>query len=424
MSIHIAQFGKHRFVCGLFWQSLSRPRELRKEAVELARHIDLDLMVLRREHGSAQAGFANTAEGAQRGMASLAAAIAQTITSKGIVVEGRQQAAHNWLGAFKLPDGKWAYFAMRDENFLPNGDFAGTKEEVLERLHGDYGLGGWNLIIGDKELADQGFHNFLAESIENLMPRRGKGRIKVQRSWLLEPVDPKARWKRFALAGLAVCAVAAVAAAGWTYHKHKKDEEERARALELARRQIGAGGSQAPHPWRQKPLPEALARACIDKFVHLAPGGWSLDEYVCDASQSRYVWSRGNSNVEYLLQDRPGAVVELSGDKASYWEPVQLTGGHDDTLQPSKEILMPLLARFQAIGLSVKVAALPPPPTPPEAEKNPALVPDWQTFSLAVGAQGVPPVEIAAMFTEPGIRLEKLSYRGGEWLIEGVVYAK
>ena len=73
MSVHITQIGKHKFICGLFWQSLSRPRELLKEAAELAKKIDSDLMILRRDQATAQAGFAHTRDGARRNYYSLGA---------------------------------------------------------------------------------------------------------------------------------------------------------------------------------------------------------------------------------------------------------------------------------------------------------------------------------------------------------------
>src|SRR6476469_4695698 len=122
MAIHITEIGKHRFICGLFWQSLSRPRELMKEATALAKKIDSDLMVLRKDYATAQAGFAQSKDGARRKVYSLAAAVSKTLALKGAFYDGEKQRVHNWLGAFKLPDGKWAYFAVRDANFLPNGD--------------------------------------------------------------------------------------------------------------------------------------------------------------------------------------------------------------------------------------------------------------------------------------------------------------
>ena len=425
MSTHIVQFGKHRFVCGLFWQSLSRPRELRKEAIELARTINLDLMVIRKDQGSAQAGYAHTADGAAIGMLSLGAAIAQNIASKGIFIDGRHQSVNNWLGAFKLPDGKWAYFAMRDESFLPDGDFAGTREEVLERLNGDYGLGGWNIILGDKELEGQGFHNFVEERIENLLPKSRGGRIKVQRWWALAPVERHLTWKHAAIAAAAV-AVTAAGVVGWQiYQKQQKEAQEREAAMEAARNKLANGEIGEPRrPWPAKPKPAELARACVERFKELTPGGWNLEEYSCDAAQTSYKWTRGDSTVANLLGAVPNAVVELNGDKASYWEPLKLQGSEDEELEQAKPLLMSLLSRFQALGLDLDITSVPPPPPPPNADKNAIPKPSWQTFNLKLKSQGVPPGQIATELSQAGVRLEKLSYRSGEWLIEGVIYAK
>ena len=63
MSAQVIQIGRQRFVGGLFWQSLSRRNELRAEAVELAKKLKFDLMVLRIDRGVAAAGYANTRDG-------------------------------------------------------------------------------------------------------------------------------------------------------------------------------------------------------------------------------------------------------------------------------------------------------------------------------------------------------------------------
>ena len=81
MGIHIIQIDKARFVCGLFWQSLSRPRELQREAVELGRKIGSDLMVVRRDQSTAQAGYAQSSDGAARTLYSLGAAVSKTVAA-------------------------------------------------------------------------------------------------------------------------------------------------------------------------------------------------------------------------------------------------------------------------------------------------------------------------------------------------------
>jgi hypothetical protein len=431
MSLYITQIGKHKFACGLFWQSLSRPRELQREAAELARKIDFDLMVLRTDQTTAQAGFAQSRDGAKRGVFSLAAAVCRTVANEGAYYDGRQQRVHNWLGAFKLPDGMWAYFAVRDANFLPNGDFAGTKEEVLERLHGDYGLGGWNVVIGDAELEEHGFHNFNAKNIEDLLPRKKNGQILVQKEWPLRPVAKAASWKPLA-AGAAVLIVLGGAGAAYWQHKKKLEEEERARAFEAARKNLQRQAAPAVlrHPWLDKPAPETVAQACVDQFAHISAGGWLLEEYLCATDHVSYAWSRQNSTIEYLTAQVPGAVVDLSGEKATYSERLALGEGRDESLQEQKQLLEPLLTKLQLMGIAVRLAKVEPPPPPPQQPAVPGMAapepprPDWKTFSFALSAGGVPPIDIATALAQPGVRIDKLIYRGGAWSIEGVMYAK
>jgi hypothetical protein len=424
MSIHIIEIGKHRFVCGLFWQSLSRPRELRKEAIDLAKKIDFDLMVLRRDHTTAQAGFAQVKDGVKKGMSSLAAAVSKSMAMEGAYFDGEKQAVHNWLAAFKLPDGKWAYFAVRDANFLPNGDFAGTKEEVLERLHGDYGLGGWNIVIGDAELENQGFHNFNAKRIEDVLPRKPNGQLRIHRWWGLQPIKPSIAWPLVAVGGLVLVVAATSGALYWQKYQKKKEEEARDRAIEEARRRMmGKSPTSAlPHPWASKPLPLAFAQSCLAQFSHMTAGGWALDEYSCGGGQATYSWSRQGSTIQFLLEQVPDAMVDINGDKARFSVPLPASNGVDEALMEQKEAIAPLISKLQLLNVPARTNREAPPPS--SSPNNPAPVPEWQTFPLTLSIGSMPPMEIAAILSQPGTRIDKMVYRGGAWSIEGVVYAK
>lgn len=424
MAIHIVPLGKTSFICGLFWQSLSRPRDLRAEAFALAHKIDADLMVLRKEHAAAQAGYASGKEGAQRGMVSLAAAVARTVSADGAYYDSRQQPAQNWLGAFRLNDTLWAYFAVRDGNFLPNGDFAGSREEVLERLHGDYGLGGWNVVLGEPELVDQGFHNFNAKRIEELLPRK-PGRRFSGAQYALRPAARTRRRKHVALLGLASVLLGVAGFAAWQQQRARLEEAERARAMEAARRQLQAATSAVPHPWRRQPLPAVLAASCRPAPALMAAGGWTLGEFQCTAQQISYQWTRGDSSVAYLRAQLPQAQVDLGGSSARHTEALTLAPGGDEALLAAQPLLAGLIGRFQLLGLEPKIALLPAPvpPAPVPGAPPPPPPPTWRTYSLSVQAGSMPPPVVAAVLTDPGIRLEKLSYRTGEWFIEGVIYA-
>ena len=420
MAIYITQIDKHKFVCGLFWQSLYRPRELVKEAVELARKIDSDLMVLRTDHSTAQAGFAQTSEGARRGMFSLGAVVSKTLAIEGAYYDGEKQRVHNWLAALKLPDGKWAYFAVRDANFLPNGDFAGTKEEVLERLHGDYGLGGWNVVIGDEELADYGFHNFEVRSIESLIPHRKDGSIRVHRWWALRQLNKKkSYWPMAAAAGLA--AVVAAGTAYWKYQQRKQEEQRLELAIAAARQKmpIGAVPQVLPPPWGGKPAPRLMVQACVDRRAYLTPGGWQLDEYVCTEEQVSYSWFRGYSTLAFLLAQVPGAKIDLNGEKAAYSEALNLKREAAEALLNRKELLEPIISKLQLMGVAPKITNV-----VQKATEKTTPTSEWQAYAFKLNTHGLAPVSVATVLEKPGVRIDKLVYRGGEWSIEGVMYAK
>lgn len=422
MSIHITQIGKHKFICGLFWQALSRPRELVKEAKDLARKIDSDLMVLRIDHTAAQAGFAHSREGARKGIYSLAAVVSKTLAVEGAYYDGERQPVHNWLGAFKLGDGKWAYFAVRDASFLPNGDFAGSKDEVLERLHSDYGLGGWNAIIGDEELEECGFHNFNARSIDSLLPRKKDGSVRIYNWWMLRPVKNTPPWRLIA----ATAAIAIVAMAGLAYWRQYQEQQEQLRqqqAIEAARlEELGkAAPSTLPPPWGGKPRPQALAKACIDRMRFLTPGGWMLASYECNLSTATHTWSRADSLVAFLLEQVPDAQVEESGNMARYAQDLGLSAGETEALMEVRQLFPQLLSAMQLLHLEFKISPLPPAVSP----DSPAVqAPYWKAYAFSVAAGGVAPTEVARILDHPGVRIEKLTYAGGAWTIEGVMYGK
>lgn len=428
MSIHITQIGKYRFVCGLFWQSLSRPRELMKEASELGKKIDSDLMILRKDHATAQAGFANTRDGVRRMMYSLGAIVSKTIAIEGAHYDGQTQPVHNWLGAFKLPDGMWAYFAVRDANFLPNGDFAGSKEAVLERLYSDYGLGGWNVVFGDVELEDYGFHNFNVKSIEQLIPHKKDGQIKTYGWWKLLPVERQTSRLKLALFLLLLLAAFGSASYGWRKYQIMQ-EQKRIAQLEAERLRLAGNSSpiSLPHPWSSQPLPPALIAACLQKFVYRVTAGWSLDEYRCTSNSVTHSWSRKDSSIALLREQIPNAEIDVGGDKAKLTEVLILKEGGDEKLLGFKELVEPVMAKLQLmnIGLSLSKVVFPPPAQPQTtATGEPQPQPDWQTYSFNVSAAGWSPGDIESIINRPGIRISNLSYRNGEWLIEGNLYAK
>lgn len=428
MAAVIIESRRRKYVCGLFWQSLSQPRELKAEAVELARRLNFDLLVLRKDLGVAQAGFASTREGAHKGMLSLGALVASTIAVKGFQLDGRQQPAGSWLGAFRLDGERWAYFAVRDESFLPSGDFAGTRAEVLERLYADYGLGGWNAVFGDPELAEHGFHHFNPARLDEILPQSQGRRLWLASAWELVPVE-RSRRQMLVAGGAGVLAVAIGASIVWHRQRAAEERLARERALQTAQQRLAAeqASQVPPPPWLDRPTPSDLARACIERLDKLSPGGWRLDEYTCSETQRSYAWSRADSNVAYLLEHAPAATVELGAEKARLAEPLSVKAAPNEEALPATRLLPDLAARIQKLGLrvAVKAPATPaPPPSLPGVRQLAPPAPDWRAYAFSLQSQGLPLAELAAALSQPAVRVKTMTYRQGEWFVEGVAYAK
>ncbi|MBR8185329.1 type 4b pilus protein PilO2 [Burkholderia ambifaria] len=432
MATQIVQIGRQRFVCGLFWQSLSRRSELRKEGHELAKKLDFALMVLRIDRGVAAAGFANPHDGVQAGVASLGVIVSRTIALQGAFYDGRQQSAPNWLGAFRLPDDRWAYFAVRDGSFLPNGDWVGSRDEVFERLTSDYSLGGWNVVIGDDEIDAMGFHNVYPRRIEDLLGKRRGERVHVPGWARLRPVAPRVSPRTLGLAA-AVLACAGAAAYGWLAHRQHVLEAERARAFAAERARLQRAGAQATdtaaqaRPWAGVPAPSQFARACVDHFTELAPGGWDLERFVCQAGSVTYLWSRNGSTVALLLAGEPQARIDGTGEHASLVRnvPIAAAAG-DDPLLTRTDIDARLIARFQQFEIPLSLAPL---PDEPPGALSKFSRPDrpgraWHASRLQANLGVMPPVVLAGYLDEPGVRLDKLTYQAGTWSAQGIVYAR
>lgn len=445
MSTQIVQIDRFRFVCGLFWQSLSRRHELRAEAIELATRLNFDAMVLRVDRNFAGAGFASTREGAQFGLPSLGALVSRSIATEGAFYDGRQQPAPNWLGAFSLPDDRWAYFAVRDGAFLPNGDWIGSSEEVFERLHNDYSLGGWNVVIGDPSIEGQGFHNFYPRRIQDMIPRRG-GRMHVPRWLNLLPVSRRAQSRQLLLigGGLAAVAVATWAVMAFIHHRDLVAREQAfamVRARLMLDRLHGKPPPAPPDPWATMPSPVGFVDTCLDRFNMIAPGGWALDSYACRSGNVSYNWVRNGSDVAMLLAVAPMAQPDTTGDHATLVEPVTMPVGGDDRIDGARGARMRMLSAFQLLGLTLRFTAEAPPKqtndgaagTKKDTGKassgdasamSSAAPPPWQTWHFTAPLGDLSPKAVLQYLDEPGVRLEKLSYQAGQWSLDGVMYEK
>ncbi len=422
----VVQIGRQRFVGGLFWQSLSRRNEWRAEAAELARKLKFDLMVLRIDRGVAAAGYAHTRDGFAAGHLSLGAMVSRAIAIEGAFYNGRRQPAPNWLGAFALPDGRWAYFAVRDHAFVPNGDWIGSREEALERLHTDYAWGGWNVVIGEPELERQGFQNFQPKRIDDLLPRRG-GRPRTERWWALRPIERRLSPRTALIAAVLVC-VAVGGVLGYLHYRAKREAREQEAALERTRAELAArqaSGVQLAHPWANQPDVRAFARACAARFGRLAPGGWQLDRYECTTDTVRYAWTRNGSNVRYLLAAEPEAVIDTDGEHATLEMPLVLAATGETPLDEDSSARTQLLSRLQMLDAVAKLDLLPGETvTLGPLDAPSATLRGWRAYRLNASLGGLAPADFMQAVAVPGLRVRRIAYQNNQWTVEGVLYAK
>ncbi|WP_253546785.1 type 4b pilus protein PilO2 [Herbaspirillum rubrisubalbicans] len=98
-----------------------------------------------------------------------------------------------------------------------------------------------------------------------------------------------------------------------------------------------------------------------------------------------------------------------------------MASGDNDVLGEAQPTLEGLMSRFQAIGLLMKLSAVPPLKLQAQQQQ---WQPGWRSFLFSINAHGMAPADIANMLSRPGVRVEKLVYHGAEWSLEGTIYAK
>jgi hypothetical protein len=179
------------------------------------------------------------------------------------------------------------------------------------------------------------------------------------------------------------------------------------------------GAQSLQPPWGGKPSPRHAAQACVDHLTYLTPGGWRLEDYVCTAEQVSYTWSRNQSTLAYLREQVPGAKFELNGEKATYSVPLKLERTDAEAILDQKELLEPIVSSMQLMGVATQITSVAL-NTPGGDGPRPA----WRTFAYKLNTRGLAPMTVAAALEKPGVRIDKLTYRGGEWSIEGMMYVK
>lgn len=150
-----------------------------------------------------------------------------------------------------------------------------------------------------------------------------------------------------------------------------------------------------------------------------------LDSFQCDHAHATFDWFRNGSTVNFLQERMPQARLAIGGNHASEMLPLKVAVTGKDALQPADVVLGRLHARSQPLGIVLRLSpVVRSPTTVTVAGSQPPPVPQWKSWTLNADLAALTPVIVADLISEPGVRLERIKWRSGNWSIEGVVYAK
>ncbi|PRW84473.1 type 4b pilus protein PilO2 [Pseudomonas fluorescens] len=420
------------FVSGLMWRPLDRPRAYMAEAREVGKKFKMDIVAIRSGH-IIQAGFVSKGNGVTKGMYSLACALAGQVKHE------------SWIGAFELPDGRFALVAVFDGLILPDCDVIGDRQEIRNLL-----------LEKDSQPKTMNFekvyhpdsfgHRGEPLDIENLLipsAMRKEYALKQLTFGLTKKEIVSGSCIAFMLLG------ALIGYQQWQAYQAREAQKEahrleQIRLSKLAELNALAGAEQTVkallHPWATMPGVEDFLNGCQGAIesLPLSVGGWTFDSALCNAATVESVFGRSGKTTfldfYQATQGRfPSPPVLLDGaERAGLGDEIKLGAGGDDELLPFEQLQADFTSHLQKLDLKAVVVEVPvvppaPPPLPGEAQGHAAPVPDWKKFSFSFTSQYTPKFIFSGVNLR-GFRLVEISVvRQGHqlsWSLKGELYAR
>lgn len=424
----VITINKQRFVAGLYWQTLTKPRDFLREAKDIGRRENMDVVAIRRGR-VLQAGFA-TRSSVGSGSYSLAATLAGILGA-------------DWIAVFDIGNEQYAIAAAKNGSIIPGCDDVGTREEILDRLRTNYNLHQFSQVICPTEFDFGGEEKDLADLLRS---------HKLLKDYRLRPLSGGRRLSRaWIYAGLLFIVVVGAAAGFLAYRKHEQEKAAAAAAAAEQQRldalKAASGQDLAPvaltHPWAEQPTMHDMRVACVDalRAFPLSIGGWLVDSGSCTNSsvQATYKRTPGTTVNGFATQAQQQLgyrmdVVDEQGESATLSVTLApLRAGGDDALldlaQVGNAVRSVLQNREAQFSLTTKPAAPPPPPPLPGEPAKPAPpLPDWKTQSFAISGKQTPGDALAGLEDMPGMRLLSVSVKRTqselEWSLTGEINGK
>jgi len=418
-----------RFVAGLYWQSLQRPRAYLQEAREIGRRERMDVVAIRRGR-VLQAGFATRAVVGNGSAYSFAAALAGAL-------------GDDWIAVFELDAATYAIAAAKNGAIIPGCDAVGTRSEIEESLRSNYNLHQFGRVICPGDFDFGGEELQLSEILQA---------SKLRKEYRLSALSAGIR-KDLVLGAFVLLVVVAGVVGFGLYKQHQKKQARLAAAVaaaaeqqRLAELEKATGTKVAPialtHPWATQPLATEFRDACL-VAIHALPlslGGWMVESASCTGTAVQATYKRepvATVNGFRTKAQELGyqvANIDDSGEQASVVLPIAaVKPGGDDTLMDMALVVdavrSVLQSRQASYTLNSKQMAPTPAPTLPGQEAPPPPpAPDWKTSTLTVSGKQSPADLLAGIERLPALRLLTIAVKRSdselEWSLTGEINGK
>jgi hypothetical protein len=407
-----------------------------KEARDIGKQRGMDIVAIRKSETLIQGGFVSKADGAYKGMYSLAAALAG-------------QLGDTWLGAFKLPDGQYALVGILRGGVIPGADVIGDLETISAALRSVYA---YKHGINDEDIyapEEMDFGGKVIDIEKILTP------VSMRKEYSLKPLSFTLSKKQVMALGTAALVLVGGVGGYWQYEtikaKRKHAEEVMAAKIKVAEMEVinakllaEQAAKSVVHPWTLSASIADFVSSCGAHIYQqpLSVAGWKLASNKCDGRKITSIFKRTRTATvadfaNYAISAGYKALPEFleGGDAASVSLEIEPALAGDEALLPEEEVLINLRAHLQKIGIDAtfsetKIEMPQVPVSLPGQETITQVlppVPDWKQHGFSFETDLAPEVVFEGLRTT-GLRLTEISNQVTNsrlsWSIKGQIYAK
>ena len=301
-------------------------------------------------------------------------------------------ATATWIAALALPNGQFSLVAVRDFAITPDGDFVGSRDEVVERFHTMVDQD-WGQVFAPSDFAIAGA---VEVSLDSAISRKSGGFVPQANFRIFLPGEKARKNSARIIIPILLCAVVGAGYLGYEYWQTERRAElakkdAARRAAEVAAKKGRPIMALPTPPWFADPSPVTFVTDCLALQMRLprSVAGWKIGDVVCEKQviTATYIRGANGSTVnQFQLEISPVAADLAFNDTATS---VKVTGnmgkpvGLTDERLPSGAAGVAIQGRAQAKVMQVAVASEQTLPFPPS--------------SMPPGVAGVPPVQLPAV---------------------------